>query len=190
MSEVVLDIETKNAFADVGGPFHAQLEISLIGVYFYDTDSYETFFEADFPRLWSRLERADRIIGYNQKGFDNLVMNRYYPGDLNEIPQLDLLEKIAASLGYRVKLDDVARATIGTGKTGHGLQAIQFWREGRLKELADYCLMDVKITREVYEFARAYGFVRWTDRSGRLVEIPMDVSASVAAHAINLTLPL
>ncbi len=190
MPEIVLDIETKNTFADVGGFFPQKLDISLIGVYFYETDTYETFLEDDFPKLWSRLEHGDRIIGYNQKGFDNPVMNRYYAGDINNIPQLDLLEKIAASLGYRVKLDDVAKATLGTGKTGHGLQAVEFWREGKIKELADYCLMDVKVTKEVYEFAKEHGFVKWADRAGNVVEIPINVAADEVKQSINLTMAI
>src|SRR3989338_7402714 len=148
--EIVLDIETQNTFEEVGGWFHDRLSISLVGAYFYETDEYATYLEPDLPKLWPRLERADRIIGYNQKSFDNQVMNNYYAGDLNRLPQLDLLEQLQLSLGYRVKLDDVAHATLGMGKTGHGLQAVEFWKEGKIKELADYCLQDVRITKEVY----------------------------------------
>lgn len=190
LNEIVLDIETQNTFADVGGYFPNKLKISLMGVYFYDTDTYETFLEKDLPKLWPRLERADRIIGFNQKSFDNPVINTYYAGDVNQIPQLDLLEVIAASLGFRVKLDSVAQATIGTGKSGHGLQAVEFWREGRLKELADYCLMDVKVTKEVYEFGKTHGLVKCADRSGQLMEIPVDFSVKEVLTAINLTMPI
>ena|SRR3989338_2464828 len=188
-NEIVLDIETQNTFADVGGYFSDKLKISLMGVYFYETDSYETFLEGDLPKLWPRLERADRIIGFNQKSFDNPVINNYYPGDVNHIPQLDVLEVITGSLGYRVKLDSVAQATLGRGKTGHGLQAVEFWREGRLKELADYCLMDVKVTKEVYEFGKTYGFVKCADRGGTVMEIPVDFSVKEVLRAINLTMP-
>ncbi|MBI2476650.1 ribonuclease H-like domain-containing protein, partial [Candidatus Uhrbacteria bacterium] len=102
-SEIVLDIETQNSFADVGGYVHDKLKISLIGVYFYETDTFEYFLEHQLSQLWPRLERAERVIGYNQKGFDNPVINNYYPGDVNRIPQLDILEKITTSLGFRVK---------------------------------------------------------------------------------------
>lgn len=190
LNEIVLDIETQNTFADVGGYFPNKLKISLIGVYFYDTDTYETFLEKDLPKLWPRLERADRIIGFNQKSFDNPVINTYYAGDVNQIPQLDLLEVIAGSLGFRVKLDSVAQATLGVGKSGHGLQAVEFWREGRLKELADYCLMDVKITKEVYEYGKAHGLIKCADRSGQIMEIPVDFSAKEVLTAINLTMPI
>jgi DEAD/DEAH box helicase domain-containing protein len=188
--EIVLDIETRNTFQDVGGWNHDKLKISLIGVYFYETDTYETFLEEDLPGLWPRLEHADRIIGYNQKGFDNPVMNNYYAGDLNQIPQCDILELIHKSLGYRVKLDSVAKATLGKGKIGHGLQAVEYWKEGKIKELAEYCLMDVKVTKEVYEFAKENGFVKFEDRLGNVVEIPIEVAPEIEVkQSINLTMP-
>ena len=189
--EIVLDIETRNTFQDVGGWNHDKLKISLICVYFYETDTYETFLEEDLPGLWPRLEHADRIIGYNQKGFDNPVMNNYYAGDLNQIPQCDILELIHKSLGYRVKLDSVAKATLGKGKIGHGLQAVEYWKEGKIKELAEYCLMDVKVTKEVYEFAKENGFVKFEDRLGNVVEIPIEVTPEPIElkQSINLTMP-
>jgi len=190
-TEIVLDIETKNTFQDVGGWHHDKLKISLIGVYFYETDEYTYFLEEDFPALWKKLELSDRIIGYNTKGFDNPVMNNYYQGDINTFPQLDLLEKIHESLGYRVKLDDVAKATLGVGKTGHGLQAVEFWKEGKIKELADYCIQDVRVTKGVYEFAKENGYVKFEDRLGNVIDIPIDVSMEPKEErqAINLTLP-
>lgn len=187
--EIVLDIETQTPITDFRD--YSNLRISLIGVYFFETDSYEYFLEDDLPGLWPRLEQADRIIGYNQKGFDNAVINNYYAGDINQVPQLDLLEVIKESLGYRVKLDAVAHATLGVGKTGHGLQAVEFWKEGKIKELADYCLQDVKVTKEVYDFAKANGHVKFSDRMGQVHEIPISVAPQVeAAAAINLTMPL
>lgn len=190
-NEIVLDIETQNTFEDVGGWHHDKLRISLVGVYFFATDSYEYFLEPDLPRLWPRLEQADRIIGYNQKGFDNPVMNNYYAGDLNQIPQLDLLEKIHQSLGYRVKLDDVAKATLGIGKSGHGLQAVEFWKQGKIQELADYCLQDVRVTKDVYLYAKKHGHIRFEDRMGRVQEVEMNVAAdAVRPASINLSLPL
>src|SRR5690349_8733283 len=36
--EVVLDIETQNTFQEVGSYDHSKLKISVIGVYFYETD--------------------------------------------------------------------------------------------------------------------------------------------------------
>jgi DEAD/DEAH box helicase domain-containing protein len=189
--EIVLDIETQNSFADVGGLFHDKLKISLIGVYFFETDQYRAYLEHELPELWPKLEHADRLIGYNTKGFDYPVMNAYYPGDLASFPSLDLLEEISKELGFRVKLDDVAAATLGYGKSGHGLQAIEFFRKGEIDKLRDYCLMDVKITKEVYEYGRTHGELFYFDRSGVKKPVKVDFAAPEQAGrpAINLTMP-
>lgn len=189
--EIVLDIETQNTFQDIGSTEHSKLRISLVGVYFYETDTYEYFLEPDLPKLWPRLEQCERVVGYNTKGFDNLVMASYYTGSFERIPQLDLLEEIAKVLGFRVKLDDVAKATIGSGKTGHGLQAVEFWRQGKIKELAEYCLMDVKVTKLVYEYARLHGQVKCEDRSGKMLTIPLLIPSPPAQKpTVNLSLGL
>ncbi|PIZ53230.1 hypothetical protein COY25_03800, partial [Candidatus Uhrbacteria bacterium CG_4_10_14_0_2_um_filter_41_7] len=151
-NEVVLDIETSNTFQDVGGYFPEKLDVSVVVAYYYATDEYESYLVEDLPKLFERLERNGRIIGYNTIGFDIPVLNKYYVGDLMNIPQCDMLAHIHQSLGYRIKLDDVAVASIGIKKSAHGLLAVQWWREGKVQEVINYCQQDVKVTKEVYEF--------------------------------------
>ncbi|MBI4138817.1 ribonuclease H-like domain-containing protein [Candidatus Uhrbacteria bacterium] len=190
--EIVLDIETKNTFADIGSYDASRLEISLIGCYFYDTDSFETFLEEDLPKLWPRLERADRIVGYNLFGFDYPCMQSYYTGNLMNLPTIDLLVEIEKRIGFRVKLDDVAQATLGIGKSGHGLQAVEFWRKGEIQKLKDYCLQDVKITRDVYEFALEHQEISFFDRLGQKRPVPMPIIPPEPEKkpSINLSLGL
>lgn len=190
--EVVLDIETRNTFNDVGAYNPALLQVSLVGVYFYETDSFESFLEEDLPKLWPRLERAERIIGYNIVGFDMPCLQSYYTGDIMKLPLFDLMNEITSRLGFRPKLDDVATATLGVGKSGHGLQAIEFWKRGEIDKLRDYCLQDVKITRDVYEHALAQGEVKINDRQGqlRVVPLPIELPKQEEKKAINLSLGL
>ncbi len=184
--EIVLDIET-DGLIGAGG---AMPKITLIGVYFYETDEYASYLEHELPELWPRLERADRIIGYNTRGFDFLVMNSYYPGDFLTFPNLDLLEGITASLGFRLKLDAVAQATVGAGKNGHGLQALEYFRKGELDKLRAYCLQDVKVTKEVYEYGRDHGEVFYLDRTGAKKPVKVDFKMPMAKpNPINLTMP-
>lgn len=188
--EVVLDIETANSFADVGKYDPSLLKISLVGIYRYETDTYEHFMEPDLPKLWKILEGADRIIGYNLLGFDYVVMNTYYPGDFMKFPTLDIMKEIEKKIGFRVKLDDVAHASLGVGKSGNGLQAIEFFRKGMIDELRDYCLQDVKVTKEVYEYGLTHGHVRFKDRMGQLVDVKADYTLKKeSATPINLTMP-
>jgi DEAD/DEAH box helicase domain-containing protein len=189
-NELVLDIETSNSFADVGKYDPSLLKVSLVGVYSYATDKYESFLEPELSKLWKLMESADRIIGYNLLGFDYPVLNTYYPGDFMKFPTLDIMKDIEKVLGYRVKLDDVAHGSLGVGKSGNGLQAIEFFRRGEIDKLRDYCLQDVKVTKEVYEYGLKNKNVKYRDRSGQYIGINVDFELKKEqAHPINLTMP-
>jgi DEAD/DEAH box helicase domain-containing protein len=183
--EIVLDIETQNTFQDVGAYNPALLNISLIGCYFYETDTYESFLEADLPKLWPRLEKADRVIGYNLFGFDYPCMQRYYAGDLKKIPTVDLMVEIEKRIGHLVKLDDVAHATLGIGKSGNGLQAVEFWKKGDIEKLREYCLQDVRVTKEVYQYALDSQKVYYFDRMGQKKEVLMPIIPPSEAQPIT-----
>ena len=190
--EVVLDIETRNTFQDVGAYNASLLDVSLVGVYFYETDTFESFLQEDLPKLWPRLERADRVIGYNLIGFDYPCLQSYYTGDIMRLPTLDLLVEIDKRLGYRIKLDDVAQGTLGVGKSGHGLMAVEYWKKGEIDKLREYCLQDVRVTRDVYEHALKHGEVSFFDRQKQKQTIPLPIEAPEPATrpSINLSLGL
>lgn len=188
--EVILDIETQNTFDDISSHDREQFLISVIGAYFYENDEYRAFEEHEFGELWPRLERADRLIGYNSKGFDLPIMNNYYPGDLLQFPNLDILEEIQKALGFRLKLDHVAIATIGFGKTGHGLQAIEWWKRGEKDKVKKYCLDDVRLTKAIYEYGLKYGALAYEDRIGGRKAIPVDFQLKQSTKpSINFTMP-
>ncbi len=187
--EIVLDIETENTFQEVGAYDHTKLTISVIGVYFYETDEYRAYEQHEFFELWPRLERCDRIIGYNSKSFDIPIMHNYYTGDLMCIPHLDILEQIEKSLGFRLKLDDVAQSCLGHGKTGHGLQAVEWWRQGEKEKVKKYCLDDVRVTKEVYEYGLKYKALAYEDRLGGRKGIPVDFAFVPTTSSLNLTMP-
>jgi len=175
MREIVFDIETKNIFSDVGKADPTALDLSLIGIYDSKTETYESYLEEELPDLWPRIEHADVLIGYNSNHFDIPLLNKYYPGDLEHIKSIDLLEDIRKSLGKRLKLDSVAQATLGEGKSGHGLEAIHWWKNGEIEKVRKYCLDDVRITRELYEYAKKYKKLKYKDLTV-LKEIPIDTS--------------
>ena len=153
MKKIVFDIETKNIFQDVGSSNPVDLDISLVCIYDYETGAYDSFLEEDFPRLWPILDKADQLITYNGDHFDIPLLNKYYPGDLAKVKSLDILREIRNSYGRRMKLDQVAEGTFGIGKSGDGLQAIVWWRNGDIENLRKYCMDDVRITKDVYEYA-------------------------------------
>ncbi|MBP9686431.1 MAG: ribonuclease H-like domain-containing protein [Candidatus Doudnabacteria bacterium] len=164
LKKIVLDLETQKSFDEVGGRGKNHLlKISVCGVYFYDTGKYYCYEEHEMGKLASLLQTADQIIGYNIKDFDFAVLQPYLNFNIYEIPYLDVLEEIEKSIGHRVKLESVAQATLGTGKSGTGLQAIVYWRNGQLEELKKYCLDDVKVTKQVYEYGMKNGKVLYSD---------------------------
>ncbi len=99
-----------------------------------------------------------------------------------------MLEQIHKALGFRLKLDDVAAATVGVRKSGHGLQAVEWWKQGEIQKIKDYCLQDVKVTKAVYEYGLKYGALAYEDRLGGRKAIPVDFSRKEAAPAINLSM--
>jgi len=187
-NEVVLDIETQNTFQEVGGYFTDKLKVSVVVAYYYETDEYVSYEEHELPKLFERLERSGRIIGYNSIGFDIPVLNNYYAGDLLQLPQLDMLAKIHESLGYRIKLDMVAAGSIGNTKSAHGLMAVKWWKEGKVKEIIEYCKQDVVVTREVYEFGLKNGYILFDDRTNERHQVDVDFSPTDEKATINLTL--
>ncbi|MCW9054618.1 MAG: ribonuclease H-like domain-containing protein [Candidatus Pacebacteria bacterium] len=175
MRKVVFDIETKNTFEDVGKADPALLDISMVCVYDYETNAYHSYLQEELPQLWPLLEQTDMLIGYNSDHFDIPLLNKYYHGDLTRIKSLDLLKEIKNSLGRRLRLDSVAEATLGVKKSGHGLDAIRWWQQGEIDKIRQYCLDDVKITKEVYDYAMKNGKLRYMDFSEKK-NIALDTS--------------
>lgn len=190
--EVVFDIETQNTFAEVDNDFK-KLKISVVSIYRYETDQYQSFAEYELGRLWPILEKADLIIGYNSLHFDVPVLGNYYLGDLIKIPHLDLMAKIKDSLGIRLKLKDVAEATLDdVTKSADGLQAIRWWKEGKIDEIKKYCEQDVKVTKELFEFGRQNSQLFYKSFNGEILPFSVDFSLpklNATASGINLTLP-
>lgn len=172
MRKIVFDIETKNTFREVGSREAEDLDISLLAIYDSKTDEYSSFLEDDLQELWPILESADSLIGYNSDHFDIPLLNKYYPGDLTKLKSVDLMKEIQNSLGRRLKLDDVAKATLGEQKSGHGLQAITWWKEGKVDKVRKYCIQDVKVTKRVYDYAMENEHIKYPE-GGDVRKVPL-----------------
>jgi DEAD/DEAH box helicase domain-containing protein len=153
MRKIVFDIETRNVFSDVGSNNPADLDISLIGLYDYESSKYLSFVQEEFHLLWPIIEKSDLLITFNGDHFDIPLLNKYYSGDLTKFKSLDLLKEIRQNYGRRMKLDQIAEGTLGINKSGNGFEAIVWWKNGEIDKIREYCLKDVKITKELYEFA-------------------------------------
>lgn len=190
MRKIVFDIETKNVFADVGGSDPALLDISLVGVWDSETDAYTSYLEEELGQLWPLIERADMLIGFNSDHFDIPILNKYYPGDLTQLKSLDILKEIQKSYGRRMKLDQLAEGTLGKKKSGHGLEAIEWWKKGEIDKIRQYCLDDVRLTRDLYEFARENNKLTFKE-GGKLYDIKLDTKnwETPSDSKLTFTLP-
>lgn len=187
MLQLILDVETKQSFDEVGGFFPDRLGISFVGVCVREgatgPGEMQSYFEEDLPKLFPLLEQADVVVGFNVDGFDMQTFVPYYKGDISAIPTLDLMIKIKDSVGHRIGLDAVAQETLGAGKSGDGLDAIKYFRTGQLDKLKEYCLQDVAVTRDIYDYGLSKGSVKFRNKWNRLIECTVDFSFTPQKNA-------
>ena len=180
MLQVILDVETKKTFDEVGGYFPDRLGISFVGVCvrhnFGEPGEMQSYFEKDIPRLFPLLEQADVVIGFNIDGFDMPTFTSYYTGDISRIPTLDVMDRIKDSIGHRISLDAVAKETLGVGKSGDGLDAIKYYKNQQWDKLEQYCLQDVRVTRDVFDYGYKNGMVKFRNKWNRLIDCQVDFS--------------
>ncbi|MES2226001.1 MAG: ribonuclease H-like domain-containing protein [Patescibacteria group bacterium] len=191
MRAVTFDIETANAFPSLARNDFSRMEISIVGIHDSGTGEYSSYTKEEFPKLWSIIESADMLIGFNSDTFDIPILNRYYPGDLSSIRSLDLLVEVQKMLGRRVRLQSLAEATLGRGKGGNGLQAVEWWQQGLVDKVREYCIEDVRITRELYDYALKHGSLKYKDLSSNR-EFKIDTTGWTdvgEAKSITHTLP-
>ncbi|MBX4210419.1 ribonuclease H-like domain-containing protein, partial [Candidatus Parcubacteria bacterium] len=151
------------------------LDASVIGIYDSLTDSYSAYVEEEFPKLWPILDTADLLIGFNSEHFDIPLLAKYYPGNLGRIKSVDLMKEVKASIGRRVKLDQIAEGTLGKNKTGHGLDAVTWWKRGEYEKVKAYCVEDVKITKELYDFALRNNLLKFKE-DNKVMDIKLNTT--------------
>jgi DEAD/DEAH box helicase domain-containing protein len=189
--KVVFDVETKNTFEEIGSNNPADLDISVVAIYDSATDSYQSFTEDKFSKLWPILEQTDLLIGYNSDHFDIPLLNKYYPGDLTKIKSLDIMREIRSVIGRRIKLDYIAAGTLGRNKISHGLEAVRWWKEGKIAEIAKYCIEDVHITKDIYDYALKNNKLLYKENGGPLQEMKLDTKdwEKIERKSMTYTLP-
>jgi len=178
VKRLVLDLETKRSFDEVGGADNrAQLGVSIVGVYHYDGDRFATYREGDFEALAATLKGADQVVGFNLVGFDWPVLAPELGDWILSLPTLDLMVEAQKAIHRRVSLDALAQATLGVTKLGSGLDALAYYRAGDWERLERYCLEDVRLTRDLYEYARKHGQLLY-QKGPRRAPIPMSFAES------------
>ena len=170
----VLDIETQLSAEEVGGWNRADLmKVSCAVIYDSMKEEYIEFTEDVVPNLIHRLAQYNRVVGFNIKKFDYRVLSGYTNFDFTTIPTLDILEDVYRRLGYRLSLDHLASVTLGAQKTADGLQALKWWKQGKIQEIIEYCRADVRITKELYLYGKEKGYLLFTNKAKQTVRIPV-----------------
>ena len=187
---VVIDIETKNTFYDVGGQANiARLDMSLACVYSYKQDAYFSFWENDTKELGEILKEAALVVGFSINRFDLPVLDKYFDFSTKALKRIDLLEEIEVVLGRRIGLDLLAETNLGENKTYNGLEAIRLWNEGNLKELEAYCRNDVKITKGLYDLAKLQKYLMVPERgTDNLIRVDLDFNEKIKEATSDNTL--
>ncbi len=182
---VYFDLETQRSFGDVGGAKNKdKMGISVGVAYSTRTEQYHVFGESQTDDLVEMLIKADLVVGYNHMYFDYPVLQGYTILDLpNQTVNLDMMTEVEQILGHRLKLDALASASLGTGKSADGLDALRWWQEYKktgnnepMMKIAEYCCFDVKVTKEIHEYGIKNGFLRYNDRNGNPTQVDVDWS--------------
>ena len=171
---VYFDLETQKSAEEVGGWDHiSRMRMSVGVTYSTGQGAYRIYGEQQVSELITQLQRADLVVGYNNVRFDYEVLHGYTSFDLRQLPTLDMLVALNDQLRHRLSLDAIATATFGVEKTAEGMQAIQWYREGKLLEIAEYCCYDVKITRLVHEYGVRHRQLYYLNRFGKKMTVPV-----------------
>jgi hypothetical protein len=171
---VYFDLETQRSAEEVGGWNRIREMRMSVGVtYSTSRNGYRIYSEKQVDELVAELQRADLIVGFNNLRFDYEVLHGYTVLDLTQLPTLDMCLDLHKKLNHRLSLGSIAAATLGAQKTAEGMQAIRWFREGKLLEIAEYCCFDVKITRLVHEYGKANKQLLYTNRFGSKLSVPV-----------------
>ena len=171
---VYFDLETQKSAEEVGGWDHISRMGMSVGVtYSTAQGGYTIYGEKQVGSLITDLQRADLVVGFNNLRFDYEVLHGYTSFDLRQLPTLDMLVELQNQLRHRLSLDSIATATFGVEKTAEGMQAIQWYKEGKLLDIAEYCCYDVKITRLVHEYGAQNRQLYYHNRFGKKMSVPV-----------------
>ena len=174
---IVFDVETRRSAAEVGGWHLAgKMGVSILVAYDSLTQKCVSYTQDALDGFFTLLRSADAVVGFNSLRFDCAVLQPFAPYDLKTLPHVDLLRRIQDRLHYRVSLDNAAQATLDAPKSADGLQALRWWKEGRLDKIEAYCRDDVLLTMRLYRFGLEHGFILFRNKAGQRVRVPVDFS--------------
>jgi DEAD/DEAH box helicase domain-containing protein len=116
-------------------------------------------------------------VGFNVAKFDYGVLQPYATKmdfDLEEITTFDMLVDINKKLGHRLSLNHLAEKTLNAKKSADGLVSLQWYKEGKIEKIIEYCKQDVEITRNLFLYGESHGYIKYSTRSGVVKDLKVD----------------
>jgi hypothetical protein len=109
----------------------------------------------------AHLEQADVLVSFYGEKFDVPVIEGVLGRKLRVKYHYDIYREMAEANAHRgiigrkgdFTLDSVCTRTIGKGKTSNGAHAVVLVTNQQFGELFNYCGHDVKLTKELFEYA-------------------------------------
>ncbi|MFW6415106.1 MAG: DEAD/DEAH box helicase [Thermodesulfobacteriota bacterium] len=171
----VLDLETQYGANEVGGWKNShKMGVSCAVLFDSESGEFRTYLQDGIRELVEDLTSFDLVVGFNISKFDYSVLKGYVDFDFRSLPTLDMLAEVHKRLGYRLSLDHLASATLGSKKNGDGLLALKWWKNGEMEKIISYCQEDVNITRQLYLFGHKHGYVLFKNKAGKLVRLQVN----------------
>ena len=175
MNIVYFDLESQKLFEEVGGRDASKLLLACGVTWSTERNDFTVYWEQDVQALVAELKSADKVVGFNSINFDYQVLKPYAPNEnFRAFRSVDMLQDIFRTLNFRISLDSIAKASLGATKTADGIQSVEWFRNGELDKVAEYCKADVDITRRVYEFGRDNGYVHYYSKLGSKLKVAVN----------------
>ncbi len=168
------DLETQKSADDVGGwgSIH-DMKLAVGVVWDSCEQEYFSYLEGAASQLVKKLQTADLVVGFNVKKFDYGVLQPYADFDLDEITTFDMLIDVKKKLGHRLSLNHLAENTLNAAKSADGLVSLQWYKEGKIDKIIEYCKKDVEITRDLFLYGVSHGYVKYSTRKG-VAKLPVN----------------
>lgn len=177
-NEIYLDIETQRLSYEVPGGWSNIENFGLSIAVTWDLENnFRVWTEDQIIDLISELQKFARIVTYNGDRFDMRVLGGYATVSDLRARSFDVLAQIRNVTGRLVSLDHVCGQTLGAKKSGDGIAAVRWWREGKIEKVATYCRHDVELLIRLVSFGRENGYVLIDRRQVKVNWVPSEVLA-------------
>jgi uncharacterized protein YprB with RNaseH-like and TPR domain len=165
-----------------------------------DDSDYTVLDEKTIEELVEYMETngdmGRNVVSYNGSSFDFQLLAtqsksaelkaRIYDLAKNHV---DLHLACIVARGHRMKMDGLAKASLGTQKSGTGANAVRLWEEKKYNELFSYCRKDVEILRDLFDLAKLENSLQFESARGNLIDVDTTGLLEQTAFALSNQAP-